>query len=259
MAQISYKKRVPEERAAVQEIDENYHGSFRIKESVDSYGESVKFTKSAIGKGFVSSDKRVKGLQRSYESGSGYYSSEEKSELGSVDKYTKMQYAPVLLRAGSQNLSYANLWDEGLLTKDEEMGVLISKDIRYATSVDMEAMMEKSSLSLLGKFNGTLDINMENGPRIGLDQTLVGSFQIDTAISIHDMPRHLYPHVNISKTAVMLDEETVLFFINVSNDGNKLLKPLNVTDYLPRRLQLHQLQHQSEDKRQYGQLDHSLP
>jgi uncharacterized repeat protein (TIGR01451 family) len=234
MAQISYKKRVPNERAVIQEIDENYHGSFRIKEAVDSYGESVKFTKSAKGKGFVSTDKRAKGLQRSYESGSGYYSSEESSELGSVNKYTKMQYAPVLLRAGSQNQSYASLWDEGMLTKEEGTGVLISKDIRYATSVDMEAMMEKSSLSLLGKFNGTLDINMENGPHIGLDQTLLGSFQIDTAISIHETPKHLYPHVNISKTAVMLDENTVLFLINVSNDGNKLLKPLNVTDILPK-------------------------
>ncbi|MFZ2470316.1 MAG: hypothetical protein WAW52_00085 [Methanothrix sp.] len=234
MAQISYKKRVPGGRAAVQEIDEDYHGSFRINEALDSYGESVKFSKSAKGKGFVSTDKTVKGLQRSYESGSGYYSSEETSQLGSVAKYTKMQYAPVLLEAGSQNISYANLWDEGMLTKEEETGISIRKDIRYASSVDMEAMMEKSSLSLLGKFNGTLDINMENGPRIGLDQRLVGSFQIDTAISIHGTPLHLYPHVNISKEAVMLDENTVLFLINVSNDGNKLLKPLNVTDYLPK-------------------------
>jgi uncharacterized repeat protein (TIGR01451 family) len=233
MVQINYKKHLPEERDVVSEIDENYHGSFRIEESVDSYGESVKFTKSGVGKGFVSSDKRAKGEQKSYESGSGYYSSQEKLELGSVDKYIKMQYAPVHLRAGSQNLSYASLWDEGLRTKDEQTGALIGKDISYATSVDMEAMMEKSSLSILGKFNGTLDINMQDGPGTGLDQMLTGSFQIDTAIGIHDMPRHLYPHVNISKTAVMLDEETVLFLINVSNDGNKLLKPLNVTDYLP--------------------------
>jgi len=234
MAQISYKKHATDGKAVTQEIDENYHGSFRINEAVDSYGESVKFTKSGIGKGFVSSDKSVKGLQRSYESGSGYYSSQESSQLGSVDKYTKMQYAPAFLRAGSQNLSYANLWNEGLLTKDAENGVFISENILYATSVDKEALMEKSSLSILGKFNGTLNIKMVNGPRIGLDETLVGSFQIDTAISIHATPRHLYPHVNISKTAVMLDENTVLFLINVSNDGNKMLRPLNVTDYLPK-------------------------
>lgn len=234
MAQIDYKKRLPDERSVRQMINENYHGSFRIEESVDSYGESVKYTKSAVGKGFVSSDKWANGRQRSYESGSGYYSSQERSELGSVDKSLKVQYGPVSFRAGSTNLSYTNLWNEGMQTRDDQTEALISKDIRYASSVDMETMMEKSSLSLLGKFNGTLDIDIRNGPNIDLDQTLTGSFQIDTAMAIHDIPKHLYPHVSISKAAFMLDEETVLFLINLSNDGNKLLKPLNVTDYLPK-------------------------
>ena len=233
MAQIDYKKRLPEWRSVLQMIDENYHGSFRIKESVDSYGESAKFTKSAVGKGFVSSDKWTKGQQRSYESGSGYYSSQEKSELGSVDKNIKAQYGPVSLSAGSTNLSYASLWNEGMRTRDDQTGALLGKDIHYASSVDMETLMEKSSLSFLGKFNGTLDMDIRNYPSIDLDQTFTGSFQMDTAMAIHEMPKHLYPHVNISKEASMLDEETVLFLINVSNDGNKLLKPLNVTDYLP--------------------------
>ncbi|MDD4652421.1 MAG: hypothetical protein PHQ34_09340 [Methanothrix sp.] len=233
MAQIDYKKRLPEGRSVRQMIDENYHGSFRVQESVDSYGESVKFAKSAVGKGFVSSDKWTKGQQRSYESGSGYYSSQEKLELGSVDKSIKVQYGQVNLSAGSANLSYASLWNEGTRTRDDETGALIGKDIRYASSIDMETMMEKSSLSLLGKFNGTLNLDIRDYPNVDLDQTFAGSFQIDTAIAIHDMPVHLYPHVSICKTAAMLDEETVLFLINVSNDGNKLLKPLNITDYLP--------------------------
>jgi uncharacterized repeat protein (TIGR01451 family) len=118
-------------------------------------------------------------------------------------------------------------------TQDDQTGALLGKDIRYASSIDMETMMEKSSLSLLGKFNGTLDIDIRNNPSIGLDQRLTGDFQIDTVIAIHDIPKHLFPHVSICKTAAMLDEETVLFLINVSNDGNKLLKPLNITDYLP--------------------------
>ncbi|MDD4653614.1 MAG: DUF11 domain-containing protein, partial [Methanothrix sp.] len=233
MAQIDYKKLNPETRSVLQMIDEDYHGSFRVQESVDSYGESVKFAKSTVGKGFVSSDKWAKGRQRSYESGSGYYSSQEKSELGSVDKSIKAQYGPVNLSVGSTNLSYASLWGDGMRTQDDQTGALLSKDIRYASSIDMETMMEKSSLSLLGKFNGTLDIDIRNHPGIGLDQRLTGDFQIDTAIAIHDTPKHLFPHVSICKTAAMLDEETVLFLINVSNDGNKLLKPLNITDYLP--------------------------
>ncbi|MDD1750837.1 MAG: DUF11 domain-containing protein [Methanothrix sp.] len=233
MAQISYKKHDPDKRASVLEIDENYHGSFKVMQAVDSYGESVKFSKSGIGKGFVSSDKRAEGLQRSYESGSGYYSSEESSQLGEVEKYTKMRYAPAYLMAGSQNLSYANLWNEGMLTKEAEKGQLISEKIRYASFVDKEALMEKSSLSLLGKFNGTLNIQLTKGQSLDLDETFIGSYQIETAISVYTTPRHLYPHVNISKKAVMLDENTVLFLINVSNDGNKMLRPLNVTDYLP--------------------------
>lgn len=233
MAHISYKKHAPDGSAIIQEIDENYHGSFRVNEALDSYGESVKFSKSSKGKGFVSSDKRINRLQRSYESGSGYYSSEESSQLGSVDKITKMLYAPTLLMAGSQNLTYANLWNEGMWTNDAERGLFISEKIFYASSIDKEAAMEKSSLSLLGMFNGTLNMKLVNGRSIDLEQTFTGSYQIDTAISVHPTPLHLYPHVNISKKAVMLDEDIVLFLINVSNDGNKMLEPLNITDYLP--------------------------
>jgi hypothetical protein len=74
-----------------------------------------------------------------------------------------MLYAPVLLRAGSQNLSYANLWNEGLWTKDAEKDLVISEKILYATTVDKEALMEKSSLSLLGKFNGSLNMRLAKG------------------------------------------------------------------------------------------------
>ena len=103
--------------------------------------------------------------------------------------------------------------------------------------------MEKSSLSILGEFNGTMNIQLVKGlpkkekihpeEQIRLDQTLVGSFRMDTSLSVFTAPRHLYPHLNISKKAIMLDEETVLFLINVTNDGNKLLKPVNVSDRLP--------------------------
>jgi uncharacterized repeat protein (TIGR01451 family) len=238
MAQISYKKYLPGSKKVVQEIDENYHGSFRVLESVDSYGESVQFTKSAIGKGFVSSDKSVPGQQMSSEHGSGYYSSEETSQLGSIDKYLKALYEPVNLMAGSQKLRYANLWNDKMWTKDPEEDLLISEEILYAHSMDKETLLEKSSLSTLGKFNGTMNLQMikKGSFNVNLEQTLAGSYQMDTAISVASAPKHLYPHVNISKEAIMLDQKTVLFLINVSNDGNKPIKTLNVTDRLPKGL-----------------------
>jgi uncharacterized repeat protein (TIGR01451 family) len=122
-------------------------------------------------------------------------------------------------------------------------GLVISEVIRSASYIDKEAEMEKSSLSILGEFNGTMDIQLVQGllkkeqihpeEQIRLDQTLVGSFRMDTALSVFTSPRHLYPHLNISKKAIMQDGETVLFLINVTNDGNKLLKPVTVSDRLP--------------------------
>lgn len=233
MARIKYKKYSADKTSLTQEIDENYHGSFRIEESVDSYGDSVKFSKSGKGKGFVSSDERVTGKLRSYDFGSGYYSSEETSQLLSVEKVSKMQYAPLELSAGSANISYASLWHEGMWTREKDKILFISENIQSASSLDKEAFMDESRLSVLGKFNGSLNMQLKNGKSAALDETFIGSYQIDTAIAVYSNPRHLYPHVNISKKAVMAGEDIVLFLINVSNDGNKLLKPLVVTDYMP--------------------------
>ena len=255
LARIAYRKQLPGSDKTSVEISEDYHGSFKVKESVDSYGDSVKYSKSSQGKGFVASDKRPTRNQRSFEHGSGYYNSEETMQLDSVVKNSKMLYAPVNQTAGSQNLNYSTLWEEGMWTKDPEKGLVISEAIRSASYINKEAEMEKSSLSILGEFNGTMDIQLVQGllkkekihpeEQIRLDQTLVGSFRMDTSLSVFTAPRHLYPHLNISKKAIMQDEETVLFLINVTNDGNKLLKPVTVSDRLPDGLHVHQLQHQS--------------
>ena len=77
LAHIAYRKQLPGSDKTSVEISEDYHGSFKVKEFVDSYGDSVKYSKSSQGKGFVASDKRPTRNQRSYESGSGYYTSEE--------------------------------------------------------------------------------------------------------------------------------------------------------------------------------------
>ena len=238
LARIAYRKHLPVSAKTVVEISENYHGSFKVKEFVDSYGESVKYAKSSQGKGSVASDKRPSKVQRSFEHGSGYYNSEETMQLDSIVKDSKMLYAPVNQTAGSQNINYSTLWEEGMWTEDPRKGLVISETIRSASYINKEAEMEKSSLSILGEFNGSMNIQLVKGLRpkkeeIRLDQTLVGSFRMDTALSVFTAPRHLYPHLNISKKAIMLDGETVLFLINVTNDGNKLLKPVTVSDRLP--------------------------
>ncbi len=237
VAHISYKKYEQNSTRTAIDISEDYHGSFKVHESIDSYGESVEYAKSSKGKGFVSSDKRPDKSQRSFEHGSGYYYSEEISQVGSILKDVKMLYAQVNQTAGSQNLSYANHWIEGMWTKDPQKGLLISEEIQSAPYIQKEAEMGQSHLSLLGEFNGTMDINVALGrnPKSEshhVDQRLAGSFKVDTAISVYKTPKHLTPHVTVTKKAAIVDENTVLFLINVTNDGNKLLGPVNVSDRL---------------------------
>ncbi len=212
LARIAYRKHLPDSAKTIVDISEDYHGSFKVMEFVDSYGDSVKYAKSAQGKGSVASDKRPSKVQRSFEHGSGYYNSEETMQLDSVVKDSKMLYAPVNQTAGSQKINYSTLWEEGMWTKDPGKGLVISEATRSASYINKEAEMEKSSLSILGEFNGTMNLQLVKGLRpkkeeIRLDQTLVGSFRMDTALSVFTSPRHLYPHLNISKKAIMQDEE----------------------------------------------------
>lgn len=246
IAQIDYKKHVPNSTNTLKEISENYHGSFRVLESVDSYGDSTKYIKSANGNGFVSSDKRNnrpisnKGsdlLQRSFEYGSGYYNSEESFQLSSLTKSTKMAYAPENLTAGTINVSYASLWNEGLITKDPSLGLILSEKIGSASYVNKDAWMETSSMAFMGEFNGSMDIRAVVHPlsikRKEVDQSFVGNYTISTAITAYRNPKYTYPHVSISKVAKKEDESTMLFLINVTNDGNGVLKSLCVTDNMP--------------------------
>lgn len=59
------------------EVREDYVGSFKILQKVDEYGSSVSYEKAASGSGLTVGDRRIKDSQRSYESGTGAYDSEE--------------------------------------------------------------------------------------------------------------------------------------------------------------------------------------
>jgi len=237
IARISYRKNIQDSPQSTKEIDENYHGSFRVFQSVDSYGENVKYDRSITGKGRVSSDKRTES-QRSFEHGSGYYSAQESMDSSSITKDVKMLYSPQKETLGSMNTSVGGLWQEGMQTKDPELELIISEKIQSASYIEKEAEMDLSSLKFIGSFNGSMDtaILQGNGPdneKVRLEQSFVGEFNIDTAISLHPEPLHRYVHVNIEKKAIMQDENTVIFLINVTNDGSRPLKKLNVSDRLP--------------------------
>jgi uncharacterized repeat protein (TIGR01451 family) len=244
-AQIKYTKTEPRTIPGLSkndaEISEEYHGSFKIGQSLDSYGEGVSYSKSSKGQGFVASDKRISNTQRSFEAGSGNYQSDELIRTGVVYKDSAMTYVPNNQSAGGHQINYSSKWHEEMRTSDREIGATISERISSASDIKKETMMQGSTMALLGEFNGTADIKavQSSSPKneaARVEQTFSGRYKLDTTISINKGPTYIRPHVNVTKKALKQDSNTVLFRINVSNDGNRTLGPIYVTDNLPEGL-----------------------
>ncbi|MEA2045956.1 MAG: hypothetical protein U9N48_05475 [Euryarchaeota archaeon] len=240
LVRIGYLKRDPKSGETLIELHEDYHGSFRTEESLDSYGSGVALSKYAKGTGFVAVDKKIGNHQRSFEHGSGYYESEELIQTGTVYKDSLMDYIPTAQRAGGMETNYSSKWYEGMTTKGKES--VICERIGSADYIEKETVMDSATMTLVGEFQGGAEITVvektgsTENEKIRVDQTLRGRYNITTSIGIYGIPTYLTPHVNVTKEAIMLDEDRVLFIINVTNDGNKALGPVYLTDTLPEGL-----------------------
>ncbi|VVB65140.1 Uncharacterised protein [uncultured archaeon] len=102
--------------------------------------------------------------------------------------------------------------------------------------------MGPSFLGTTGRFNGTeylrarlLKSSNVNGSNATaeVERSLIGNYRLDTTISISTLPKYIYPHLEITKRAVSNDGTYIVYMINVSNDGNKTLGPVEVVDVLP--------------------------
>jgi uncharacterized repeat protein (TIGR01451 family) len=224
LTRLSYKSNVFE-------ISEEYQGSFKTTASLSSYGSDRIYDKYSAGVGFVSSDKRVGGKQRSYEYGSGSYNSSEVIGRGIV--YKMMDVAQF------STDHYTGKWNEGMSTKDSKFNSSISERISQADHIEKEAIMGPSSLSMTSNLTGmaSTKFKIQNGPKrseeLLMEQFFSGTFRLNYVFGIQLGPKYLYPHLNLTKTALKQDADTVLFQINVTNDGNKTLGPVDVMDMLP--------------------------
>jgi uncharacterized repeat protein (TIGR01451 family) len=224
------------------EISEIYHGNFTTDQSLASYGSSASYTKYASGIGYVSSDKRVGCSQRSDEHGSGSYESEEIISGATFHKSSNMTYAPTNQSAGEVKINYAGKFSDLMYTRNPDQGSEILERISSANYVQKETLMGPSFLGTTGRFNGTeylrarlLDINNVNrtNATAEVERTLIGNYRLDTTISISTLPKYIYPHLDLTKKAVSNDGAYIVYMINVSNDGNKTLGPVEVIDVLP--------------------------
>jgi uncharacterized repeat protein (TIGR01451 family) len=241
VSRLRYAKRPSGRGDSSMDVSEDRHGSFKSEVHLDSYGRGATYARQSSGSGFVSADMRQSSSsaeQRSYEHGSGSYGLYEILTPGpTVYKDVKMNYTASRQTAGSLNVSYASKWSEGLSSSDGEFGSRISSGVLQGDYILKEALMDSSSLAMTSEFSGTGSLKASAGNEKAeskqVDETFMGSFSLDVSLGISRMPEYLCPHLNVTKRVAGLEGDRVLFRINITNDGNKTLAPLEIRDRLP--------------------------
>ena len=239
------------------EIREDYTGSFKVVENVDEHGSGVSFNKSATGGGLVVGDKRVGGgSQRSYESGTGTYDSEEIIETYTnyIAKDIGLNHAP-MNQSLTDNVSVnASLrWKEGMYSKvpgtsyigEEYTGIeYLDKE---TISKGLNEMDTNASFEGHARYRTIFAIGNEMEPSIDLDEQYTGDYSIERHILLSGAAKYDRPHLNVTKTLDEIvekedecDEEScsnakyiATYTITIENDGNAALGPIYVKDTFP--------------------------
>ncbi len=241
LAQITYQKNAPNNAKDVVGISEDYYGSFRLESHLDSYGIGVTYSRSASGIGFVSSDKQALSGNtniKSNEHGSGLYESRETFTNDPTSlKNINLSYVSNDWSVGSLRAVYADKWSEGMSAENSEFRSRIGEKISSADYIQKEALMDPSSLAMTSEFKGMGSLWAQAANEgIIMDETFAGKYRLDTAIGVYSIPKHLGPHISLTKEALKVDSGTVRFRINVTNDGNKVLAPVEIMDILPENM-----------------------
>ena len=117
------KKESPDAHPKVKTIfesREDYAGNFKIYEKVDEYGTSVVSNKSTSGFGYVAVDKKIRDSQRTYESGTGSYQSEELIDTPTsyMAKNISLVHAPASYSYSPSFRADQDMkWSEGMWSK----------------------------------------------------------------------------------------------------------------------------------------------
>jgi len=219
------------------EATEDYTGSFQVNEMVDEYGSNVRSEKSVTGYGYAAVDKRVSNNQRTYESGTGSYDSEEQIETASnyIAKDINLVYGPTNYSytpsfATNQNIK----WSEGMWSKSGVLagGVILAAlptsgcggEAPANTSAPATYISERySSLNYLDKetvaaglnemktnasFSGMADFRAKatysnKTGEIDNEERYVGEYDITRKVQFTGVSKYGRPHITVTKEGNM--------------------------------------------------------
>ncbi len=239
------------------EMREDYVGSFKVLERVDEYGAGVSNEKAANGSGFAVGDRRVKDSQRSYESGTGTYDSEEIIETATnyIAKDISLVYAPMNQSLTDDvSISASQKWKEGMYSTTPGTSY-IGEEFTSLDYLDKETiakgineMNTEASFEGRARFRALFEPN-KGDPEVDMDEQYEGDYSIERHVLFTGVPKYDRPHLNVTKTLESLVEvddpceenegectstrQVANYTITIENDGNVALEPVYVTDYFP--------------------------
>ena len=254
----------------VMESQEDYVGNFKTSEYVDEYGTSVVSNKSTTGFGYVAVDKRIANSQRTYESGTGSYQSEELIDTPTsyLAKNISLVHAPVSYSYSPNFQTNQNIkWSEGMWSKSGGLpgGVLIGScninDTGAGSSTPSSLISEKYSyldslkketvasglneMKTQASFSGQADYRVlshgtNNSNSIDSEERYVGKYDINRHVLLTGVSKYGIPHLTVIKEGQTRNEwyngtlaTLADYAITITNDGNTALAPIQVRDFLP--------------------------
>jgi len=239
------------------EVREEYVGSFKVVQKIDEYGKGVSYEKAASGGGLVVGDRRIGSTQRSYESGSGSYDSEEVIETYTsyIAKDISLVYAPTTTRLTDDVWINSSMkWKEGIYSRVPERSY-IGEEYTGASELDKETVARGlNEMDTVADFSGQAryravfaDPNDTAEPFIEFDEAYSGDYSIERRVLLTGTSKYDRPHLNVTKTLDGIVEErdrcdgdnctktkqVATYTIRIENDGNSALGPIYVRDLFP--------------------------
>ena len=231
------------------ELREDYVGSFKVLQKVEEYGSSASSEKSAAGAGLVVGDRRIGSSQRSRESGTGTYDSEEiiKTSTNYIAKDISLAYAPMSQKLTDEvSIDACGKWKEGIYSKTPGLSY-IGEEYSSIERLDKESVyMGLNEISTEADFFGDGRLRVVKGyeggsgeklsrPLIDFDETYSGNYSISRRILMTGVAKYDHPHISVSKVGDADANLSIAHYtITVTNDGNAALREISIEDTFPK-------------------------
>jgi uncharacterized repeat protein (TIGR01451 family) len=216
---------------------EDFAGDFQLSEGVHDLGQGLLMDRSASAQGYVSRDLHGS-RQRSHESGTGSYRSDEKIEAfsGFMSKDLEVDH-----RGFSQpvtpgtSLSISQNWSEGMELAGPAS--LISEQYSSASRLKLHATAASSrELKSKANFSGVATLKaavFKNGTlAVDREETLMGDYNVSRRIIISGCAKYDRPHLYLRKEGRQV-KDVAVYTITITNDGNTTIGPLFLQDIFP--------------------------